>query len=109
MPLNTKIKVSNIDFNINSHEIEILKKIAEWPKCIDVTSNKLEPHIIPYYLYEISTLFHSYWNLGNKNKDLRFVKDNKSINNSRLLILQGLAIVIENGMSILGVSAPKSM
>ena len=109
MPLNTKIKVSNIDFNINPHEIEILKKIAEWPKCIDVTSNKLEPHIIPYYLYEISTLFHSYWNLGNENKDLRFVKDNKSINNSRLLILQGLAIVIENGMSILGVSAPKSM
>ncbi len=109
LPLNTELKVSNSDFNINSHEIEILKKIAEWPKCIEITSNKLEPHIIPFYLYEISTLFHSYWNLGNENKDFRFVKDNKSINNSRLLLLQALAIVIENGMSILGVSAPKSM
>ena len=109
MPLKGELKVPNNDFNINSHEIEILKKIAEWPKCIDITFNKLEPHIIPFYLYEISTLFHSYWNLGNENKDFRFVKDNKSLNNSRLLILQALAIVLENGMSILGVSTPESM
>ena len=74
LPLNTELKVSNSDFNINSHEIEILKKIAEWPKCIEITSNKLEPHIIPFYLYEISTLFHSYWNLGNENKDFRFIQ-----------------------------------
>jgi arginyl-tRNA synthetase len=109
MPLNADIKVNNNDFNINSHEIDILKKIAEWPKCIEITSTKLEPHIIPVYLYELSTLFHSYWNMGNDNKNFRFVMDNKSVSNTRLQLLQALAIVIENGMSILGVSTPKSM
>ena len=109
MSLNSDIKVNNNDFNINSHEIDILKKIAEWPKCIEITSTKLEPHIIPVYLYELSTLFHSYWNMGNDNKNFRFVMDNKSVSNTRLQLLQALAIVIENGMSILGVSTPKSM
>ena len=55
------------------------------------------------------TLFHSYWNLGNQNKNLRFVSDGKLVNISRLLLIKALSIVIKNGMSILGVNAPKSM
>ena len=96
-------------FSINSYENEILKKISEWPKCVETTISKLEPHIIPYYLYELSTLFHSYWNMGNKNKEFRFVVDDKISNLSRLQILQALSIVIKNAMSILAVSTPKSM
>ena len=103
------IKLTNENFVLNQHEIEILKKISEWPKCVAISSAKLEPHRIPFYLYDLVTLFHSYWNLGNKNKEFRFVSKNKSVNNSRLLILQALSIVIKNGMSILGVSTPKSM
>ena len=86
-----------------------MKKIAEWPKCVHVASTKLEPHRIPFYLYELVTLFHSYWNLGNQNKNLRFVSDGKLVNISRLLLIKALSIVIKNGMSILGVNAPKSM
>ena len=93
----------------NSYEINILKKIAEWPRCIETTSSKLEPHPIPFYLYELSTLFHSYWSVGNKNKEFRFIIEGKNVSNSRLLILQSLAIVIKNGMLILGVSTPDSM
>ena len=44
--------------------LNILKKISEWPKCIEISSKKLEPHRIPVYLYELASLFHSYWNLG---------------------------------------------
>ena len=91
------------------HEIKILRKISEWPKCVEVSSTKLEPHRIPFYLYDLVTLFHSYWNLGIENKEFRFVFENKSVNRSRLLLLKALSIVIENGMSILGVSTPKSM
>ncbi|MDC0205538.1 arginine--tRNA ligase [Pelagibacteraceae bacterium] len=103
------VSLKGESFSINTHENEILKKISEWPKCIETTISKLEPHIIPYYLYELSTLFHSYWNMGNKNKELRFVIDNKIANRSRLQILQALSIVIANAMSILGVSTPKRM
>ena len=109
LDIEDNIKLINEDFALNQHEIEILKKISEWPKCVEISSNKLEPYRIPFYLYDLVTLFHSYWNLGNENKEFRFVYQNKSVNNSRLLLLQALSIVIKNGMSILGVSTPKSM
>jgi arginyl-tRNA synthetase len=103
------VSLKGESFSINGYENEILKKISEWPKCVETTISKLEPHIIPYYLYELSTLFHSYWNMGNKNKEFRFVVDDKIANISRIQILQALSIVIKNAMSILGVSTPKSM
>ena len=103
------IKLVNEDFVLNQYEIEILKKISEWPRCVEISSSKLEPHRIPFYLYDLVTLFHSYWNIGIKNKEFRFVLQNNSLNHSRLLLLQALFIVIRNGMSILGVSTPKSM
>jgi arginyl-tRNA synthetase len=106
--LDKKMKLDE-NFNLNSYEIEILKKISEWPKCIEISSNKLEPHRIPFYLYQLASLFHAYWNLGKENKELRFINDNGKFNNSRLAILQAIAIVIKNGMSILGVSVPKTM
>lgn len=109
LDIEDNIKLIKEDFILNQHEIEILKKISEWPKCVEISSNKLEPHRIPFYLYDLVTLFHSYWNLGSENKEFRFVNLNKSVNNSRLLLLQALSIVIKNGMSILGVSTPKSM
>ena len=93
----------------NKHEIEILKKISEWPKCIELSLFKLEPHRIPFYLYDLSTLFHSYWNLGSKNPDLRFIHKNNDIKNSRLMLLKAISIVIKNGMTLLGVSTPKKM
>ena len=86
-----------------------MKKISEWPRCIELASTKLEPHRISFYLYELVTIFHSYWNFGKENKEFRFISDNTTLNNSRLILLQALSIVIENGMSILGVSTPKSM
>ena len=109
LSLKTKIKLDNKKFTLNEYEIEILKKISEWPKCVELSSNKLEPHRIPFYLYELVSLFHSYWNLGNDNKEFRFVSDSDVQNTSRLVLLQCLSIVIKNGMSILGVSTPKSM
>ena len=107
--LNDKITVENEDYNFKQHEIEILKKISEWPKCVDLAQSKLEPHRIPFYLYELVTLFHYYWSLGKDNKEFRFIYENKVKNNYKLILLQALSIVISNGMSILGVSTPSSM
>ena len=109
LDIENDIKLVNEDFTLNQYEIEILKKISEWPRCVEISSFKFEPHRIPFYLYDLVTLFHSYWNLGTEKKEFRFVLKNNSFNNSRLLLLQALFIVIRNGMSILGVSTPKSM
>ena len=76
---------------------------------MEISSSKLEPHRIPFYLYELATLFHAYWNLGNTREELRFINNNNPPHMFRLVILQVLALVIKNGMSILGVSTPKTM
>ena len=55
--LNDKIKFDNKRLNFNEYEVKILRKIFEWPKIMRSASNKYEPHKIPYYLYELSTLF----------------------------------------------------
>ena len=109
LDLNKKIKIKDKKFDLNTHEIEIMKKISEWPKCLEVSIAKLEPHRISFYLYELVTLFHSYWNMGKENHELRFISENRNYIPSRLILLQALAIVIKNGMSILGVSTPTRM
>ena len=75
----------------------------------EISQKKLEPHRITYYLYDLATLFHSYWNLGIKNEDYRFIINNKVSEESRLVLLKSLAIVIRNGISIIGVNTPKIM
>jgi len=107
--LKDKIILDDKKFSLNHHEIGILKKISEWPKCVELSSTRLEPHRIPFYLYELATLFHSYWNQGKDNEEFRFVPKDAKFDKARIVLLQGLAMVIRNGMSILGVSIPSRM
>ena len=107
--LDKKILVSINSFSPNQYEVKILRKIFEWPKIIETASNKFEPHKIPFYLYELSTLFHSYWSKGNEDIKFRFVENGKIKRNEALAFIHLIAIVIKNGMNILGVSLPKKM
>ena len=109
MNLDEKILIDKKDLIFNKYEIEILKKISEWPKCVEISLNKLEPHRISYYLYDLATLFHSYWNLGKDKNEFKFIQENKNIQNTRLILIQAISIVVKNGMSILGVSTPETM
>ena len=107
--INDNINISKFDFEYSKDEINILKKIAEWPRCIEVSINKLEPHRIPVYLYELSSDFHSYWNMGKDDLSKRFIDKSNSINNEKLVFLKLIANVISNGMNILGVETPEKM
>ena len=104
-----KTSLSSVDFKINNFEQKLLKKIIEWPKVVQVASNKKEPHRIPFYLYELSTLFHSYWSKGNEDSNYKFIKNGNIANKVTLKIFQIISIILENGMFILGVSLPKKM
>ena len=104
-----KTSLSSVDFKINNFEQKLLKKIIEWPKVVEVASNKKEPHRIPFYLYELSTLFHSYWSKGNEDPNYKFIKNGNIANKVTLKIFQIISIILENGMFILGVSLPRKM
>ena len=107
--LESEINIKNFDFKYSEEEINILKKISEWPKCIDASSQKFEPHRIPVYLYELSSLFHSFWNLGKDNPEKRFINNQKKISDEKLIFLKIVSNVIKSGMNIVGVSTPTKM
>ena len=103
------LKISKENFKFNKYENDILKKISQWPKCIEISSSKLEPHRIPVYLYELASLFHSYWNIGKDNKELRFIDEENNITESRKFLLKSISNLIKSGMNIIGVNTPEQM
>ena len=107
--LKSDIEIDNYDFQYSQDEISILKKISEWPKYIDTASKQFEPHRIPTFLYELASLFHSYWNLGKDNPDKRFINEQKKITNDKLIFLKVVSNVVKSGMDIVGVSVPEKM
>jgi len=109
LDINKDLNISEYDFQYSKDEIKILKKIAEWPKCIEVASLRLEPHRIPVYLYELSSEFHSYWNMGKDDPSKRFINDQKKIPNDKLVFLKVISNVIRSGMNIIGVETPEKM
>ena len=107
--INDKINVKNFNFKYSPSETKILKKISEWPKCVEVSSNKLEPHRIPVYLYDLASEFHSYWNMGKEKEELRFINKDKKLSDEKLVFLKSISTVIKTGMNIVGVDTPEKM
>ena len=106
---NSKIILNKNNFMPNIFEYKLLRKISEWPKIVESSSKKFEPHKIPIYLYELVTIFHSYWSKGNEETKFKFVINGQIKNKLSIKIFQLLLIVLENAMHILGVSLPKKM
>ncbi len=102
-------KLIKIKFNPNNYEYKLLRKIIEWPKIVDLSAKKLEPHRIPFYLNELVTIFHSYWSKGNDDEKYKFILNGKINNELTFKIFQLITIVLINAMSILDVSLPKKM
>jgi len=109
LDINKDLDINEYNFQYSNDEIKILKKIAEWPKCIEAASLRLEPHRIPVYLYELSSEFHSYWNMGKDDSSKRFINDQKIIPNNKLVFLKVISNVIRSGMNIVGVNTPEKM
>ncbi len=109
LDINKDLTINEYNFNYSNNEIKILKKIAEWPKCIEAASLRFEPHRIPVYLYELSSEFHSYWNMGKEDSSKRFINDEKKIPNDKLVFLKVISNVIKSGMTIVGVNTPEKM
>ena len=107
--ISEEIKIKNYDFSYSNDEIKIIKKISQWPKCIELSSSKLEPHRVPVYLYELASDFHSYWNLGKDNEDKRFIDKDNKVSDEKIVLLKAVANVIKSGMDIIGVEAPEKM
>ena len=86
-----------------NREIEIQKLLSQFPEVILRAANNYEPHLICYYLRNLASSFHSYYN------EERFLVENEDELQARLFMLKAIKQVLFNGLSLLGLSAPTSM
>lgn len=94
----------------SSEEREIIKSILDWPRQLRVACINFEPHRIPFFLHEISSMFHNLWNIGKNNENLRFILENDlEMTKSKLWLLNCIKYVISNGLGILGIKAVEEL
>ena len=107
--INEQIIKQNFSEELNIYEKKLLRKIFEWPRIIENSCRKFEPHRIPFYLYDLATLFHSYWSKGNEDDKYKFISEGNIRNENTFIIINLISIVLQNGMKILNVSLPNKM
>jgi arginyl-tRNA synthetase len=91
-------------------ELELLKRLALYPRMIEGAAGAHEPHRIAFYLYDLAAEFHALWNKGHDLPYLRFIIHNDAeITRARLAMVQGVVSVLASGLGILGVHAPEEM
>ena len=98
-----KLNQSDLALLDSDKEVEIQKLLKQYPALIERAALSSEPHLICYYLKDLASIFHSYYNSE------KFLVENQDLMNSRLYLLMGVKQVIANGLSVLGISSPQEM
>jgi arginyl-tRNA synthetase len=97
---------TNLTLLSNYHDIELIKIISNFPRIIEQAAIYREPHRIAFYLRDIASSFHSYWNLGNEDNNLKVLNiDNLEETRSRLALIMSVKITISEGLRLLGIKA----
>jgi arginyl-tRNA synthetase len=91
-------------------ELAVARKIAEWPRLVEIAAKGHEPHRIAFYLYDLASDFHALWNRGNDDASLRFLQMGDSdTTQAKIALIRAVAIVISHGLGILGVTPAEEM
>jgi len=91
-------------------ELALVRKLAEYPRLIEMAAVHQEPHRLAFYLYELASAFHGHWNRGNEDPALRFVQaEDRELTLARLGLVRAVADVLTSGLSIIGAEAPDEM
>jgi arginyl-tRNA synthetase len=100
------------DLSILTHEAELAmaRKIAEWPRLVEIASRNNEPHRVAFYLYELASEFHGLWNRGNDDSSLRFIQEgDPATSQAKIALARSVSVVICSGLGILGVNPVEEM
>jgi arginyl-tRNA synthetase len=91
-------------------ERRLVQILAQYPRLIEQAAAAHEPHRVAFYLYDLAQAFHSLWNKGRDEPQLRFVNHNQPESTlARLALVHAVKSVLASGLAILGVSSPDEM
>ena len=104
--------LAQVDLSALTHpaEIELIQKLAEYPRLIEAAATAHEPHRVAFYLYDLAGALHSLWNRGNDDLSLRFIQDGDvDATAAKIALVRAVGVVISSGLAILGVTPAKEM
>ena len=91
-------------------ELAVARKLAEWPRLVEIAARTHEPHRVAFYLYELAGDFHALWNRGNDQPGLRFLQEGDiATSQAKLALARAVSVVISAGLGILGVTPAQEM
>jgi len=95
---------------VDPAELDVLRRIALYPRTVEAAAATHEPHRVAFYLYELASDFHALWTRGKDTPHLRFIIQNDpETTMARLALVQGVVTVLASGLALLGVEAPDEM
>jgi arginyl-tRNA synthetase len=101
---------ANLSGLVDSAELDLIKRLAAWPRTVEAAAEAHEPHRIAFYLYDLASAFHALWNKGNDDPRLRFIiREAPELSRSRLALLRAVAMVIASGLAVVGVIPAEEM
>ena len=83
------------------HEKALIRRVTYYPELLETAARALEPHQLAHYLRDLAGDFHTYYNAHT------FIVDDVGLRNARLNLVAATRQVLENGLKLLGVSAPE--
>ena len=97
------------DLLVLEEEMALIRYISGFPSLLNEISRSLEPHRLTYYLTDLAASFHKYFNMGSRNPEFRIISGGTALTGARLCLVDGIRIVLANGLKLLGISAPERM
>jgi arginyl-tRNA synthetase len=109
-PMSDKVRNADLSRLADPGEIDLIKRLAFFPRLLAGAAQAEEPHRIAFYLYELASALHTQWARGNESPQLRFIQSKDGVTTAaRLALIAATQRVISSGLMILGVEAPDSM
>ena len=103
LPWDKAMGLKHIDLLEQQHETALISLICRYPEIVEASASSCEPHQLAYYLRELANGLHSYYNA------VQLLCEQEQLRSARLCLLEAVRQVLNNGLNLLGVSAPESM
>ncbi|MDQ6919058.1 MAG: arginine--tRNA ligase [Candidatus Dormibacteraeota bacterium] len=90
-------------------ELDLARQIAHWPDTVAEATRLMEPHRLPYFIYELADRVSTFYEAGNDNGEFRVVVDDPRVSRARLELSRAARATLRSGLDLVGVSAPERM
>ncbi len=104
------LRRANLDRLTHGDELALIKALGGWPRLVETAAEAHEPHRVAFFVHDLASAFHRFWNRGKEEPDLRFIVDeDRELTLARAALVKGVATVIASGLEVMGVEPVEEM